>query len=235
MLLNWDDIRTARWLTDAAEYTRYNEKLARLIAELSPEGGTVCSLGCGLGLTELELAPRFESVTCVDTSENVLAFLRAEIARRGIANMDCRVCDARSLTGRWDTVLAIFHGDGEDFAGSYLALARRRLIAVTHSPPSPELPPEKFRLRSLKNADTVSAVLDSHSLSYTRRDCCMEHGQPLESLSSARQFVLTYGKPRPSQSLEQYLNEHLTATGRDDFPYYLPKKKLFSVFTIERV
>lgn len=234
MLLNWDDAHTARWLVYAAEYTRYNDQLAKLITGFSPEGGTLCSLGCGLGLTELALAAHFEHVTCVDISENVIDFLRGEIERRSIGNMDCRVCDARGLTGRWDTVLAILHGDGGDFAGPYLALARRRLIAVTHAPPSPELPPEKFHLRSLKNADTVSAALDAHGLSYTRHDCSIEHGQPLESLADARQFVLTYGKPRPGEALEQYLGEHLIATGRDDFPYYLPKEKHFSVFVIER-
>lgn len=234
MLLNWDDMRTARWLIDAAEYTHYNEQLARLIISLSPGGGTLCSLGCGLGLTELELAPHFERVTCVDMSENVLAFLCTEIARRSLHNMECLACNARELTGSWDTVLAILHGGGEDFAGPYLAMARRRLIAVTHAPPTSELPPEKYRLRSMKNSDTVSAVLDAHGLRYTRHDCCMEHGQPLGSLADARQFVLTYGKPNLGETLEQYLNEHLIVTGRDDFPYYLPKEKRLSVFVIEQ-
>ena len=234
MLVNWEDTRTARWLADAAEYTRHNAQLARLIVSLSPEGGTLCSLGCGLGLTELELTKHFEHITCVDVSGNVLAFLRAEISRRGLENMDCRVCDAHELTGSWDTVLAIHHGDGGDFAGPYLALARRRLIAVTNAPPSSELPPEKYRLRSTKNADTIAAALDARGLSYTRRDCLIEHGQPMESLTDARQFVLAYGMPLPDETLEQYLGKHLVATGSEDFPYYLPKEKRFSVFVIER-
>lgn len=234
MLLNWDDARMARWLVSAAEYTRYNDRLARLITALSPEGGSLCSLGCGLGLTELALASHFEHVTCVDMSESAIGFLRGEIERRAVGNMDCRVCDARELTDRWDTALAILHGDGGDFAGPYLDLARRRLIAVTHAPPSPELPPEKYRLRSLKNSDTISAVLDAHGLSYARHDCSIEHGQPLESLADARQFVLAYGKPRPGEAPEQYLSEHLISTGREDFPYYLPKEKRFSIFVIER-
>ncbi len=234
MPLNWDDPRIARWLRDAAQYTRYNLRLSQMILRFAPDGGTLCSLGCGIGLTELELAERFERVTCVDRSAVAIAFLRDEAQRRGTVNLDCRVCDDHTLAGSWDTVLAILHGSGDDFSGGYLALARHRLIAVTHAPPSPELPPEKLHLRSLNNADTVSAALDAHGLAYTRQDCRISHGQPLRSLGEARQFVLVNGKSRPGQSPDAYLAEHLTETGRADFPYYLPKEKRFSMFVIEK-
>lgn len=234
MPINWDDPNTPRWLLDAARYTRYNLRLSQMILCSAPDGGTLCSLGCGAGLTELELASRFERVTCADRSGAAISFLRLEAARRGVENLDCIVCDDSALTGSWDTVLAILHGSGEDFAGHYLALARRRLIAVTHAPPLPDMPPEKFRMRSANNADTVSAELDARGLAYTRRDCRLSHGQPLRSFDEARQFVRIYGKARPGQSDDEYLSAHLAETGRKDFPYYLPKEKRFSIFVIER-
>ena len=233
-MLNWDDPHTARWLRDAARYTGYNLRLSQMILRFSPDGGTLCSLGCGAGLTELELAPHFLRVTCVDRSAAAIAFLRAEAARRGAANLDCRVCDDHTLTGSWDTVLAILHGNGGSLAGEYLALARRWLIAVTHAPPAPGTPPEKIRLHGDNNADTVAAALDGRGLDYTRRDCTLSHGQPFHSLDDARRFAEAYARPRPGQSPDAYLAEQLTETGRADFPYYLPKEKRFSIFVVEK-
>ncbi len=66
----------------------------------------VLSLGCGIGDTELLLAPRVESVTGVDLSPAAIEQARADAQRLGIANATfIEGCEA---PGRYDVVIAIF-------------------------------------------------------------------------------------------------------------------------------
>ncbi len=66
----------------------------------------VLSLGCGIGDTELLLAPHVGEVTGIDLSPAAIRQARADAAALGIRNV--RFEQATSVEGRFDVVIAIF-------------------------------------------------------------------------------------------------------------------------------
>lgn len=66
----------------------------------------VLSLGCGIGDTELLLAPRVGEVVGVDLSPAAVRQARSDAARLGIAN--ARFEQGTAAGGRYDVVIAIF-------------------------------------------------------------------------------------------------------------------------------
>ena len=70
------------------------------------KGSRVLSLGCGIGDTELLLAPQVAEVTGVDLSPAAIRQARADAERLGIAN--ARFVEGTTAEGRWDAVIAIF-------------------------------------------------------------------------------------------------------------------------------
>src|SRR5438046_6938292 len=66
----------------------------------------VLSLGCGIGDTELLLAPHVGEVTGVDLSPSAIRQARADAERLGIANV--RFVEGSTAEGRFDVVIAIF-------------------------------------------------------------------------------------------------------------------------------
>ena len=66
----------------------------------------VLSLGCGIGDTELLLAPHVGEVVGLDLSPSAIRQARADATRLGIAN--ARFIEGTKAEGRFDTVIAIF-------------------------------------------------------------------------------------------------------------------------------
>jgi SAM-dependent methyltransferase len=66
----------------------------------------VLSLGCGIGDTELLLAPHVGEVTGVDLSPSAIRQARADAERLGVAN--ARFVEGSVAEGRFDAVIAIF-------------------------------------------------------------------------------------------------------------------------------
>jgi SAM-dependent methyltransferase len=66
----------------------------------------VLSLGCGIGDTELLLAPHVAEVTGIDLSPAAIRQARADAARLGIGN--ARFEEGTTANGRFDVVIAIF-------------------------------------------------------------------------------------------------------------------------------
>jgi SAM-dependent methyltransferase len=69
-------------------------------------GARVLSLGCGIGDTELLLAPHVGEVVGVDLSPAAIRQARSDAARLGISN--ARFEEATGADGRFDAVIAIF-------------------------------------------------------------------------------------------------------------------------------
>jgi SAM-dependent methyltransferase len=70
------------------------------------EGSRVLSLGCGIGDTELLLAPHVREVVGVDLSPSAIRQARADAERLGITN--ARFLEGSATDGRFDAVIAIF-------------------------------------------------------------------------------------------------------------------------------
>lgn len=231
-MITWNE-QSDRWFRNASEYTGYNRELSGLLLEYLPEGGTLCDMGCGNAMVDLELAPHFEEVTCVDISAEAVSAAAEEAARRGISNLKTVNADGRTLGGAWDCVTALFHGGAEAFDW-YYEKAKDTLLIVTHKNKVGEFGPENRRIVKCSDVAGTAEYLDGRGIRYTLREAELEYGQPLEDMEDARRFVLAYTLPMEPEELTEYLRENLRETGREDFPYYLPKKKKFGLFVIRR-
>ncbi len=82
--------------------------MVRRILRLTGAGAnsSVLSLGCGIGDTELLLAPHVGEVVGVDLSPTAVRQAREDAARLGIAN--ARFEQGTGVEGRYDAVIAIF-------------------------------------------------------------------------------------------------------------------------------
>ena len=87
----------------------------------------VLSLGCGIGDTELLLAPHVRKVTGIDLSPRAIRQARADAAMLGIRN--ARFEQGTRIEGRFDVVIAIFvlHHLPDDELGSLPHFLREQL------------------------------------------------------------------------------------------------------------
>ncbi len=69
-------------------------------------GSTVLSLGCGIGDTELLLAPHVKHVTGIDLSPSAIRQARADAVAAGIGNASFE--QGTAAAGRFDLIIAIF-------------------------------------------------------------------------------------------------------------------------------
>ncbi len=114
--------------------------MVRRILQLTGAGpqSRVLSLGCGIGDTELLLAPHVGEVVGVDLSPTAVRQARADAARLGIAN--ARFEQGTGSEGRYDAVIAVFflhHLPDGELAGLPARLRRisRRAESSTRSTP----------------------------------------------------------------------------------------------------
>ncbi len=229
----WNET-AARWFRDAAEYTQFNKKLASLLLELIPQRGTLCDIGCGLALTDIELARHFERVTCVDKSAEAVELASRCVEKSGLSNIEVIKADGRELEGQWDAVITLFHGTERDFTGRYPRLARGTFVAAVHEGSKDGQSITGRKVQKPCTADTVTAALNDAKINYTAAKHSLEYGQPLRSLVDGMNFLRAYSDGANDAQLYDRLNTRVVETGHKDLPYYLPAKKRFSLIKIPR-
>ena len=227
MHFEWNE-KTMGWMLDAAEYTGFYRKLAALLLPEIRVRGSLCDLGCGMALADMALAADIGFITCVDVNRPALSFAQNEAKRRGIGNLEFMLSDGASVGGRWDTVIALFHGRMEKTCAAYLAKATDRLICVTHGPGV------RHAGGSCENADKAAAWLDAGGWTYARTDGVLEFGQPHRSLEDAFESTASFHREWDRATLEKQVRAKLEETGREDFPFYTPKTRSFGLFVIPR-
>ncbi len=233
MHIVWDR-RTLEWFRQASEFTGYDRALARLLLDRIPCRDSLCDLGCGAGLVDMELAAHIRRVTCVDLAPVAVDGVRETARQRGLTNITALCADGRQLRGRWSTVLAVFHGDPAAY-GSYFRLAVDRLLLVTHSDPRRGFgPAESQAPRREEGTSLTRDFLEKEGVRYRLTETALEHGQPFADLAAAREFVGHYADDLAPAALEVFLRENLVETGDPRFPLYLPKRKPIGLFVICR-
>lgn len=232
MKIKWNE-RTLTWFHSAAEYTNYHKEMADLILSHTNSGGTLCDIGCGAGLTDLELAPHFNEITCVDVAKEAVDSINADAKRLGFEHVKGICADGAALAGKWDTVMTLFHG-GSDIFQKYFKYAADRLLIVTHDSKSERFGQKDNHYNRFYNVSGTKEMLDELGVNYELVEGGFEYGQPFTDLDDARDFFRAYVKFDSQEELDDYLREHLVETGHEKYPYYQPKMRRFGLFVIRR-
>ena len=230
MRFTWDE-QNIEWFLSASVYTGFHKALAEKLLKYIKPGDTLCDVGCGLGRLDLELAPHVKRLTAIDISEIAIGVLRRDAAALGLANIDHRIGDSRELTGDYDVLLLSFFGQPN--VPDYNQLSFRRMLRVVNAENRSGLYPERHRYLEKDTVPVVRAELEEKGVKFTIDADAIEFGQPLRSGQDAARFVLQNAPEADAGEISDFLGENLIATGRDDFPFYLPNKKELAVFVID--
>ena len=233
MLFEWNEQVAQRW-REASAYTGYDRNLASLLLPLLTGCGTLCDIGCGLGLVDLELAPHFREITCVDISGDALGELQKQIAEQSVKNIRTVCAEGMRASGQWDAVMALFHGEPEEIVPAYMEKARDRFLLVVHGSPYGTTGPKEYRIRKCCDTESTAAWLDANGYCYTLQTGELEFGQPHRSFEDAVDYTRTFSRDAPEEEIARHVRETVTETGRDDFPLYTPKKRSFGIFLLRK-
>lgn len=230
MKIVWNE-KTAEWFRNASEYTGYAREFAKLLSAYILPEYTICDIGCGNGITDLELADYCKEITCVDISAEAISDLKIQAEKKGLKNLRAIACDGKEIKDSFDVVTAFFHGGGYCFE-NYFHLARKCMIIATHSDTTSKTGPENRHFHKHYNSADLSALLDSKNINYTVSYHSIEYGQPLRGIEDAKDYVRTYALPMTEEELTEYVNTALVKTGNPEFPLYLPKKRSFALYVL---
>ncbi|SDG59960.1 SAM-dependent methyltransferase [Desulfosporosinus hippei] len=229
MNFEWN-AQTIRWYEEANAYSGFFRKVADLIAPMLRSCTTLCDIGCGLGLLDLELSPSISSITCIDINLNALGALQKQVDARQISNIRPRLMDYRALKEDWDVICVSFFGSRE--VEEFLPHCRK-LIAVVGKKQQTELYPEKYR-KFLKNTpEKVEEFLKEKRIDYVLTEAAFEFGQPFHSRADAEDFLRTHCPAISAEDLSNFLLKSLKTTGDSRFPWVIPRLKSIGVFEIK--
>jgi len=218
-------------MIDASRYTGFHKTLAQKIIPHLKSDDELCDVGCGLGRLDFELSPYVSDILAIDMSKYAIEELSNEIKRTGVKNLSARHGDATALEHNYDIILMSLYGAiGTEY---YLKHCRRKIIRITGAGSSSSLYPARYR-RTTKNAvPIVQDELSSLNVAFDLELCSFEFGQPLKTWEAAVNFVLSNAPEAGAEEIDDFLNERIQQTGRDDFPFYLPYKKELGIFVID--
>ncbi|MDD3653149.1 MAG: methyltransferase domain-containing protein [Desulfotomaculaceae bacterium] len=229
MNFDWNS-ETIRWYQAANEYTGFNKKIAALIAPKLAGYTSLCDIGCGLGLVDMELCQSINKITCIDISGAAIAFLKKTAADRNIKNIHALLQDCSHLTGTWDVIYISFFGSR--IFKSFLPHCKK-LIVVVSAKNKPELYPGSYRKYKKNTVAAFKQDLDSQGIPYSLTEATFNFGQPLASLEDAHKFVLNYSPQASPDEVANFLSQNLTETDDKTYPLFLPHNKSIGIFEIK--
>lgn len=230
MNFNWN-IDTIRWYQDANNYTGYFKNIASFIIPKLEGCSTLCDIGCGLGLIDMELCKYIDSITCIDINQEAIKALEKNIKDKNILNISPRLIDCDDMKENWDVIFLSFFGSRN--LKEFLPYCKK-LIAVVGSKNQNGLFPEKYRSFYKNTSANVEEALNRDGISYILTEVSFEFGQPLLSIEDAKNFVRAHSRNSiTTEDLEQFLSQRLIETGEKQYPYFIPRMKSVGIFEIQ--
>ncbi len=223
---------TIRWYQEANSYTGFFKNLSNLIAPSLTGYSSLCDIACGVGLFSLEISPYIDNITSIDISAPAINALMKSAQERQTVNIEAIVMDCAKIQGSWDIIFMSFFG-GQNLE-RFLAHCKK-LIFVATKETKPGFYPGKFEKSRRVTADELEIDLLNKSIPFSRIDACFEFGQPLRSWEEARSFVRAQSVDIEENELSVFLTQCLVKTGRNDYPYYIPRQKSMGIFEIEGI
>lgn len=221
---------TIRWYISANNYTGFYKNIAMAVKPLLNGGENLCDLGCGLALFDFEIAPYVGQIDCFDLNKAALSSVNERLSAAGIGNIKTHLKDCRYLSGAWDMVYMSFFGSRKPDV--YLPVCKK-LIAVVGTSSQTEMFPAAYQRQRKNTVSETVRYLEKKKLPYKLTYHHFEFGQPFTSRNDARFFVRTYSSGISDSELEDFLAGRLMQTGRDDYPFYIPRTKSVGIFEID--
>jgi len=221
---------TIRWYQAANQYTGFYKNIAELITPCLEGYSTLCDIGCGLGLIDLELSKCIRNITCIDINQHAIEALQKSIEERKITNIQPLVMDSQDINQSWDVIYISFFGARE--LETFLPHCKK-LIAVMNKKQQVELYPKKYRKVNKTTAGEVEERLKKQEIHNSQREVSFEFGQPLNSREDAEKFVRTHASEITQEDLERFLAERLSETGDNEYPFFISRMKSIVLFEID--
>ena len=229
MNFNWNK-NTIKWYQTANEYSGFFKNIADLIAPKMAGYTTLCDIGCGLGLIDLELSKNLKSITCIDVNKEAIDSLNKSIADRQITNVQPRLMNCDHIDESWDVIFVSFFGsrDLEKFLPHC-----KKLFAIVDQKKECKPYLEKYRSFHRNTYDNVKLQLHQNKINYSCTEVTLEFGQPLVSIDDAKNYIKTNYADVNDDDLNQFLSQQLLETNKSDYPFYIQKSKSIGIFEIE--
>jgi predicted RNA methylase len=229
----WTD-ESIYWYQTAARWTDYHARLIEELEEFLCEEDEVCDVGCGLGFLSVVASPLVKQVTSVDVEPKVLQILSDEIEKQGIQNITPINKNWKTLPANYcDTVLACSFGNMERDFFDFMRIARKRLILIRRGKSEGGLGFNSL-WKYNHGAETYRKYLEDHNIPYRFKTFQADFGQPLTSPEEATRFVDYYCLKPEMQSMEEYLDVHMTQIDHEEYKYFFPNLKNTYIFVIEK-
>lgn len=229
MNFTWDP-HTIKWYQEANAYSQFFRNIADFIAPQLEGYSSLCDIGCGLGLIDLELSDKLNHITCIDINEFALNALKSTIAARKITNIEPRLMSCDDIQSTWDVIYTSFFGSRDP--EKFLPYCRKQISVVSQKTVD-HSSIEKYKSFHKNTCDQVAATLDKKNIPYSLTEVTLEFGQPLCSIEEGKQFVRKNYPKVNEADLQHFLSQNLIETNQTDYPFYLPKKKSLGIFEIE--
>lgn len=224
-----------RFRVDAAEYTKYDERIVAQILPQLPEDAHVCDAGCGLGFTSLALSRHCARVTAVDTNKEALAVLRHNISIGDIRNIDVVEDDLFSMEPieKYDAMFFCFFGGLEETLRAAKAQCTGTVFMVKKNWLNHRFTPGEMPLKRFTYQQTLTQ-LDELQIPYRAETFPIEMGQPFRSIEDAMLFFETYRQEDDDEDLSQdKVKRLLCENDSNEFPYFLPSSRMLGIVSVE--
>ena len=230
----WDEERI-RLMEDAAAWGDFHARLAAELAKSLPPESRICDAGCGTGHLSLALSSYARQVTAVDVSQQALSLLADNCRKRNVTNIAIRRGDIHSLPPEqpYDAMALCFFGHMDAILSLAAAQCRATVLAVMRSDSCHRFSAGRPSMRCggyTRGRETLRAL----GIPFQAREMELPMGQPFRSLADARRFFELYRRDGDDTPItDEFLHRRLTATGRADFPLYLPQNRRFGLLRRE--
>lgn len=220
-----------RFMEDAAAWGDFHARLAAALAPYLPGDGHICDAGCGTGHLSLALSPYVRQVTAVDVSGEALGLLAENCRKRHMTNITIRRGDIAQLPPEepYAAMVFCFFGHIKEILAISAAQCRGTVLAVMRSDAAHRFSAAQPAIRR-GGYSRGREELEKLGVPFQAKEMELPMGQPFRTLEDARRFFELYRQPDDTTPItDALLQTRLTATGREDFPFYLPQSRRFGL------
>lgn len=164
-----------------------------------------------------------------------LALLAENCRKRGAANIDIRCGDIARLPPEqpYDAMVFCFFGHIEEILTISAAQCRGTVLAVMRNDGCHRFSAAQGAVRH-GGYPRGAAELTARGIPFHAVERELPMGQPFRTIDDARRFFQLYRRPDDTTPVtDDFLRQRLTATGREDFPLYLPQNRRFGLLRWE--